>query len=96
MSTAASLPVVVPRSLAAHCLCCGSPRACSAARGWFGIRTSGRRARPITEAERDAGAAALDGITACDRKPKAHDSAGLRSGRLLHGVAAFLWIFFSE
>ena len=87
---AASKPVVQRRSLAAHRNCCGAPRACGEVRGSSGNRSSGRCARSITEAERSAGAAAIDGSTVVRRKSIAQDSAGLRSDRLRHGVAAFL------
>ena len=88
---AASKPVVQRRSLAAHRNCCGAPRACGEVRGSSGNRSSGRCARSITEAERSAGAAAVDGSTVIRRKSMAQDSAGLRSSRLRHGVAAFLF-----
>ena len=66
-------------------------RACGEVRGSSGNRSSGRCARSITEAERSAGAAAVDGSTVIRRKSMAQDSAGLRSSRLRHGVAAFLF-----
>ena len=91
---ATSKPIMKRRSLAAHRNCCGAPRACGEVRGSSGDRSSGRCARSITEAERSAGAAAIDGSTVVRRKSIAQDSAGLRSDRLRHGVAAFL--FFSK
>ena len=76
---ATSKPIMKRRSLAAHRNCCGAPRACGEVRGSSGNRSSGRCARSITEAERSAGAAAVDGSTVIRRKSMAQDSAGLRS-----------------
>ena len=62
MSRALPKHEVQRRSLAAHRVCCGAPRACEA-RGSSENRTSGRCATSIIEAERSAGAAAIDEST---------------------------------
>jgi hypothetical protein len=89
VSIAAPKSEVQRCNLAAY-VCCGAPQGCGAARGSRASRTSVRRAKPLTEAERNAGDAVIDESAACARESVAQGIAGLRSDRLRRGVAAFL------